>query len=380
MRHFALLFGALLLTIAGMGNAQSAAPAAGTGLVYAITEATAGLPTTSLYLHEVGSKTGRLLYRDTSEENRILTKIAGSDVVGAARAVPPADVYLMMGEASVRDVAMCGDALCRLRVSDSGEEQVAPEPILVIPLCFSDASPYGLWNRAPVFAVSPDGDRVALCALRAGDVRFERPAIRVLGRDGTEEWRILLEDRDLYISDLAWSPDGRLLAYAVMPQADEHTLEDALLRKAGVYLADVEAQTTRLVHQCYADAVAWGPGGDEVTVAARAGDIWSERCVARVLVMPSGREAAEFSLHARVSAAAYSRDRKWLAVQSRNAGRQQIWLYPSSEGWGQLFHEVPDESGQLSLLGWLQASAAEREPAGTGAAPGRGGSPPPGEG
>jgi len=362
MRYLAVLLSALWLIVPGMPSAEGAAPAAGMGLVYAITEAAAGPRTTTVYLHAADSGERRTLYRDASDENRILLRIAASDVVGAARTVPPGDVYLIMGEASMGDLSMGADALCRLRVAAAGEEQAPPEPILVIPLCFSDASPYGLWNRAPIFAVSPGAKRVALYALRAGDVRFAGPAIRVLAADGTEEWRIMLDDPALYVADLAWSPDGRFLAYTVMPQGDEHTLDDALLPKAGLYLADLDVRTTWLVHRCYADAVAWGPSPDRVTVAARANDFWSQRYVAQVVSARSGERIEEFSLPSRVSAAAYSSDGKWLAVQAASGDSQQIWLYPSTEGWGQLFHEVAAESGRLSLLGWGGATGAEVEP------------------
>ena len=243
MRYLAVLLSALWLIAPGMPSAEGAAPAAGMSLVYAITEAAAGPRTTTVYLHAADSGERRTLYDDASDENRILLRIAASDVVGAARTAPPGDVYLIMGEASMGDLSMGADALCRLRVAEAGEEQAPAEPILVIPLCFSDASPYGLWNRAPIFAVSPGAKRFALYALRAGDVRFAGPAIRVLAADGTEEWRIMLDDPALYVADLAWSPDGRFLAYAVMPQGDEHTLDDALLSKAGLYLADLDVRT-----------------------------------------------------------------------------------------------------------------------------------------
>jgi Tol biopolymer transport system component len=303
-----------------------------------------------------------MLYRDASEKDQILTKIAGSDLVGSAHTAPPRDIYVMMGEATAADVATCADALCRLRIADKAEEQDEPEPILVIPLCFSDASPYGLWNRAPIFAVTPDGERIALQALRAGDVRFARPAIRVLASDGREEWRIALEEQDLYVADLAWSPDGKSLAYLVMPQGDVHTLDEALLPRAGLYLADLEARTTRLVYRCYGRALAWGPRQDRVTVAARARDIWDETYIAQVIVVRSGKKVEEFSLPPRVAALAYSDDGRWLAVQSAQGDRQQIWFYPSSEGWARLFHQVSQQEGRMSLLGWARTSAPEAQP------------------
>lgn len=354
MRRLTLIFSAVLFVAMRPASAETGVTPADLGLVYAISETTEGVPRTSIYLHGVGPGPARMLYRDADEKDQILTKIAGSDLVGSGRTVPPRDVYVMMGEATAADLSTCGDALCRLRIAAKAEEQDEPEPVLVIPLCFSDASPYGLWNRAPIFAVSPDGERIALEALRAGDVRFARPAIRVLASDGRDEWRIALEEPGLHVVDLAWSPDGKSLAYIVMPEADEHTLDEALLPRAGLHVADVEARTSRLVYRCYGRAVAWGPRQDRITVAARARDMWDESYVAQVVVARSGGKVEEFSLPPRVAALAYSDDGRWLAVQSAQGDRQQIWLYPSSEGWGRLLHEVPQQEGRMSLLGWVR--------------------------
>lgn len=361
MRYLTVVLSALLLGVPRAASAGSPAPAAGSALVYAITEASGTPPTTSIHLQEVTSRASRVLYRDASDEDHILIKIAASDVLRSARTVPPRDVYLMIGEASVAeaDLAVAGDALCQLHIADGEEEQAPPEPILVIPLCFSDASPYGLWNRAPILAVSSDAERVALSVLRAGEIRFERPAIRVLGSDGSEEWRIVLDQEGLYVADLAWSPDGKSLAYTVMPQADEHTLDEALLPRAGVYLADIEARTTRLLHRCYAEALAWGPKPNRLTVAVRPGDIWAGTRLVRVLSLPSGRRIEEFSVHGQASALAYSDDGEWLAVQTERDGRQQVWLYPAAGSWGRLSYELSEEGSRLSLLGWARVSTPE---------------------
>lgn len=362
MRLVALVLGAMLALGLRAAAAEGGGPPAGLGLVYAMTETASAPPRTSIFLRGDGSGAPRLVYRDGSERNRILVKIAGSDIVGAGRTTPPGDVYVMMGEAAASHAATAADALCRMRVAAGVEVQEAPEPLLVIPLCFSDASPYGLWNRAPIFVVSPDGRRVAFEALRAGEVRFSVPTIRVLNSDGEEEWRIALEDRELYVADLAWSPDGKSLAYLVMPQGDVHTLDEGLLPKAGLYLAEVEARQARLVYRCYGRALAWGPGRDRVTVAARAGDIWDERYTAQVIVARSGKKVEEFSLPDRVSALARSDDGRWLAVQRAEGDRQQIWVYGSSEGWGRLAHEARQEEGRMSLLGWVRGAGAEARP------------------
>jgi len=352
MRSTILVVCAVLLIAGREGRAEAAPRPAGLWVVYAVTATGQTPPVTSIYAHEIGSGARHLAYRDSDQPNRVLVKIASSDVLGAARAVPPKDIYLMMGPAAA-DAAAAKDALCRLRLI-AAAEAYAPEPLFPVPLCFSEASPYGMWNRAPIFAVSGDGNRVALAALRVGQTRLERPAIRLLSAEGKEQWQILLEDRDLYVADLAWSPDGNSLAYLVMPLGDEHTLEERLLPKAGLYLADTEARSVHLFYHCYGDALAWAPQTNRIAVAARAGDFWGERWLVRLLALPSGDKVEEFSAPGSISALAYSDDGEWLAVQVMHKNRQQIWLYPTAGDWGHLFFEPPEGEGRLSLLGWAR--------------------------
>ena len=360
MRYLALIAGLAFLICAQVADGATGSPAPGTGLVYAITKSSETPPSTAIYLHDISSGARKEVYRDAEEKKRVLTRIAGVDIIHSGRAVPPGEVYLIMGAPTVTEPAACSDALNRLRITD-GEQRADPEPLFPLPLCFSYASAYGLWNRAPIFAVSPGAERVALPALRAGETKFERLSIRVLSAAGQEMWRIPLDDQWLDVADLTWSPDGKSLAYIVMPQGDEHTLDEALLPKAGVYLADTEKQTTRFLYHCYADALAWGPKPDRITVAARTGDIWGTGYVIRVLALPSGKKIEEFSARGPVYALAYSHDKKWLAVQVRKESQQQIWLYPASDGWGRLLQEFPREEGWLALLGWaLSAESATK--------------------
>jgi hypothetical protein len=204
--------------------------------------------------------------------------------------------------------------------------------------------------------VAEDGKRIALPALRAGNEHFDLPSIRVLTGEGIEQWRIPLEHRDFYVADLAWSPDGKLLAYLVMPMGDVHTLDDALLPKAGLYLADIGARTTRLLHHCYADAVTWGPKSNRITAAVRLGGFWGSSFVVQVVSLQTGKKVEELSLPGPASSLAYSDDDKWLAAQIMHGNSQQIRLYPASEGWGKSFYELPSGEGRLSLLGWARLS------------------------
>jgi hypothetical protein len=332
---------------------QAAVLPPGASVVYGISERGEGAPVTALYVQEVASGSRREIYRDHGEANRILIKIASSGILGAGRAAPPGEVYFLMGPTRVSDLRACTDALCRLEIRAEGEP-MAPERLFPVPFCFSDASPYGLWNRAPNFAVSADGRRFAVPAMRVGETRLERTSIRVLSATGEEVWRIPLEDEMLYVADLAWSPNGDQLAYIVMPYSDEHTLDEALLPKAGVYLADVEGRTTRLLYQCFASTLAWGPGSEEITVAAHMGDVWSTECEGHVIVVPSGEKRRQFSLRGYVTALAYSEEATHLAAQARYENEDRIWIYPTAGGWGEpLRMEIP-EGGVLALLGWAR--------------------------
>ena len=352
----------ILLAVGGLAvGSQAAGLPPGASVVYGISESGEGTRVTALYAQEVASGSRRELYRDGDEANRILIRIAASGILGAGRASPPGDVYFLMGPTRVSDLSACTDALCRLRIGTEGE-QMAPERLFPVPLCFSDESPYGLWNRAPNFAVSADGQRFAVPAMRVGETRLERTSIRVLSADGEEVWRIPLEDERLHVADLAWSPNGAQLAYIVMPYGDEHTLDEALLPKAGVYVADVEDRTTRLLYPCFANTLAWGPGSEEITVAARIGDFWSTKCEGQVIAVPSGQKRRQFSLRGYVTALAYSEEGTHLVVQARCENEDQLWIYPTTEGWGEpLETEVP-EGGVLALLGWARLAAGAGGP------------------
>jgi len=239
-------------------------------LALAVTTPTGNPPATSIFLYDIATESRRRLYADSPAHPdggpRVILKMAGSDIVGAGRTVSGRDVYVMMGPATADPAGDCADTFSRLQLAGDAMKW---EPLFLVPLCFSDASPYGLWNRAPIFAVDPIQGRVALSAMRVGEMRLETPSIRVLSATGEEEWQFPLPGRRFHVTDLTWSPNGKHLAYAVLPEGDEHTLDESQLPVAGVYLADIAARTTRLIYRCYADALVWGPQPGEITIAAR---------------------------------------------------------------------------------------------------------------
>ncbi len=97
---------------------------------------------------------------------------------------------------------------------------------------------------------SPDGTRLAFISTRE-----KVAAIYVLPLDGGEPRR--LTDRDGSISDFAWSPDGRRIAYAYQPLSDRELLErdgrHDELRKRPQY-----KHITRLRHKL--DGAGWWNG------------------------------------------------------------------------------------------------------------------------
>jgi hypothetical protein len=146
---------------------------------------------------------------------------------------------------------------------------------------------------------------------------------------------------------------------------DEHTLNEADLPKAGVYLAEVAAQSTRLVYRCYGQALAWGPKADQVTVAVSPQDTWSPADTIRVIVIPAGKKMAEFSAPGGVQALFYTWDSRWLAAQTIQGSDQLVWAYGPAGGFGRLVYQAPSGAGRLSLLGWVEAGQSwSRAPGG----------------
>jgi hypothetical protein len=329
-------------------------------LAIAVTQPTEMPPATTISLLDPRSGALSDLYLDPQAGRHVLVRIAGSDLLGSARAVPPADVYAFIGPSVADPHAL--DALSVLRVPRPGV-QAAWKPVLEVPLSFSEASPYGLWNRAPLLAVSPRRDRAAVTALRIGERALAGPMIRVLSMYSTEEWQLPLA-KGLRVVDLSWSPDGKQLAYALSPEGDEHTLDDSLLPEAGIYLADVAARTSSRLHHCYPAAVAWPPKGDRITIAVRP-DVWGPAGVVRTVAFPGGKRLEEFSVAGSAEALAWSDDGRWLAVQLSGKGVQVVQVRASSGGWGRDIFRLPAAEGRLALLGWV------RPPMGSGNGRGR---------
>jgi len=343
------LLGGFASPLAAAGSAPE--PPSDLKLVFALTKPTERPPSTAIFAYDVKAAARTEVYRDADKGDRVLLKIAGSDLLGAGRCFPPGDLYVIIGPPSVQLGASPSDYLSRLTLGAAAQGW---QRLLLIPLSFSDASPYGLWNRAPIFAISPGANRIAFTALRVGSVKLDRPAIRVMTLAGAEEWQIPLPSSDFTVTDLAWSPDGSRLAYCLLPLGDEHTLDESLLPKAGVYVAEMAKRTASLVYPCYGEAIAWGPKPNRIAVAVHSRDIWSPVDLVQVVVLPVRQKVEEFSVPGSAQALAYA-DGDWLAVQVSKDGRQEIWVYPGTGGLGRRVYERPEGEGRLALLGWARA-------------------------
>jgi hypothetical protein len=339
----------LAALVLGTVNARAAEPDSDLRLVIAVTRPTEMPPANTISLLDPRSGAVSELYRDPKAGRHLLVKIADSDVLGSARAAPPGDVYAFIGPTVADPSAL--DTLSVLRVPRPGV-QAAWKQVLEVPLSFSVASPYGMWNRAPLLAVSPRRDRAAITALRIGERALAGPMIRVLSMYGTEEWQMPVPS-GLRVVDLSWSPDGKQLACALSPEGDEHTLDESLLPQAGIYIADVAARTSSFLHHCYPAAVAWSPKGDRISIVVQP-DVWGPAGVVRAIAFPGGKRSEEFSVAGSAEALAWSDDGRWLAVQLAEKGVQVVQVRPSPGGWGRDIFRVPVGDGRLTLLGWVR--------------------------
>ncbi len=321
-------------------------------LVFAITKPTEKPPVTTIFTYDLKTDTRTEIYRDTGKADHILLKIASSDLLGASRCLLPGEVYAIIGPPSAQPGAGPSDYLSRLHIGSPAEGW---QHLLPIPLSFSEASPYGVWNRAPIFAISPMTDRIAFTALRVGAVKLDRPAIRILTLAGVEEWQLPLPSSDFYVTDLAWSPDGSQLAYCLLPLGDEHTLDESLLPKAGIYLAELATHTVSFVYPCYGEAIAWGTKPNRIIVTTHRGDIWGPADRAQAVALPEGQKVEEYSLAGSGEALSCA-DGDWLAVQIARNNKQEIWLYPGAGGLGRRVYEQTQTEGRLALLGWVRTA------------------------
>jgi dipeptidyl aminopeptidase/acylaminoacyl peptidase len=117
-------------------------------------------------------------------------------------------------------------------------------------------------STAGSVAWSPDGSRVAVY-----DGAMKDATLEVLASTGALQWKVPLPDDFVLVpgyANLAWSPDGRTIAFIGTPERVESRRQPA-----SAWLADVEAQAFRLLTQdagAFDYAPAW-PADDTLYLA-----------------------------------------------------------------------------------------------------------------
>ena len=104
--------------------------------------------------------------------------------------------------------------------------------------------------------LSPDGKRIAFLVLDEKEKEGKKVGIYVMNADGSKRQRILESDEKSIPYGMAWSPDGKKIAYTVTKTGVNKPTEDAVM------VMDADGKNSKLL----ADGVlpAWSPDGMKI--------------------------------------------------------------------------------------------------------------------
>jgi len=135
----------------------------------------------------------------------------------------------------------------------------------------------------------------------------------------------------------AWSPDGRFIAYFHDARPTTDTTD-----VTGLYVLDLDADSTWLVSEGFAASPDWRPDGERIAFAA--GDIFTIR--------PDGSDFQRVTTHGRAFFPSWSPDGDRIAYDATSLAQNGIWLVdPDGENRKNLgLGRYPDWSAQGERL------------------------------
>jgi dipeptidyl aminopeptidase/acylaminoacyl peptidase len=216
---------------------------------------------------------------------------------------------------------------------------------------------------------TPDGAAVSFLSRQAGDTGR---SLYVLPLDGGERRRVLTHEAD--ITDYAWSPDGKRVAFLAaepLPAADREmqrkgfnqVVFEESVPSVRVWVATpdaVKADTRMLPLEGSASQLAWAPSGSRLSLALAPTPHIDDELMRRqvhIVDADSGKVVAAFENRGKLSHLAWSPDARHVAfisgedIHDPQAGRL---LVASAEG-GTAREVLPDYMGHVSHVAWHDA-------------------------
>ncbi len=209
--------------------------------------------------------------------------------------------------------------------------------------------PY-LRTQTSSFSWSPDSNRIAYRSDRSG-----QPNLWIVGADGSGDQQLTTNaDPNLYLNCPLFSADGNRVAYSSKPNktaAGEKTVY-------AVWVADVgtKQQKTVMQSESFLRLIGWLPEDKDLLLASFKGRASSARPTDVELVRVSATTGEQRSVAKLQAAYLYnidlSNDRRMIAFTSRQDGKDNIWLIPSTGGEAKKLTANNDARLYFSSLSW----------------------------
>jgi serine/threonine protein kinase/tricorn protease-like protein len=201
--------------------------------------------------------------------------------------------------------------------------------------------PYNRLDESDI-AWSPDGRKIAYV--------FEEGKIRLVGEDGTGDTALSdSNDPNFIFSCPLWSPDGRQIAYSSKSDSGKNY---------GIWISDPETKTAKAVLQqsLFVRLIGWTDSGKELVLASasQGPTIALQKVVSLLRANVETGAVQEFAklnegylynIH-------LSADRRTIAFTARQDGKDNIYVMPASGGDGKKVTENNDPWVYFSTMSW----------------------------